>query len=252
MSDTEEQEFDTEAAWIAEVLEELPARQRIPGACRGSGQPAALGWLADALDPGPSTRFLDLGGGIGGPAAWLDDRSGCKAVIAEPSSAGPRGAGRLFGLSGVACLGPLPFAPAAFDAAWSLATLSTVDDVDAALAELHRVLRHGGGLGLQEYVRRTGEVDDPPADNRFGSEEELVAALDRAGFEVLAVADAGDLPSAPPAWQDDEQRAEHLLAARHEGSGELAAARATEQRFGQLLGDGVLGVLVVHARRRCS
>jgi SAM-dependent methyltransferase len=196
-------------------------------------------------------RLLDLGGGIGGPAAWLHAHDGCRPIVAEPARAGPAAARRLFDLPGVVCLGPLPFAATSFDAAWALATLSTVDDLAATLDELHDVLRPGAGLGLQEYVRRAGdEVRDPPPGNRFLSQEELVAALDRAGFDVRDVVDAADLPDPPEGWRDDEQAVDDLLTDRHGGSDALADSRATADHFARLLADGTVSVRLVHARRR--
>ena len=170
------EEFDTEAAWTVEVLAGLAPDEAIPGACRGSGDPASLDWLADALEVNQASRFLDLGGGIGGPAAWLRQRQGCDPVVAEPMIDAVRGARALFDLASVAVLDRLPFAGGAFDAAWALAVLSTVDDKALALSELHRVLAPGGHLGLQEYLRTAERVDDPPAGNDFLSFSELTTA----------------------------------------------------------------------------
>ena len=76
-------EFDTVAAWTAEALTGLPASCRIPGACRGSGNPSALAWLAEAMELTPSTRMLDAGGGIGGPAGWVAERYGVTPTVLE-------------------------------------------------------------------------------------------------------------------------------------------------------------------------
>jgi SAM-dependent methyltransferase len=250
VSAADDEEFDTEASWVAAALAGLPPGRRIAGACRGSGQPAALAWLSDPLQPGVATRFLDLGGGIGGPAAWLEQRSGCRPVVADPAVAGPRNAARLFELPGVACATTLPFADRSFDAAWTLATLSTVDDPWATLAELHRVLRPGAVLGIQEYVRRAEQVERPPEGNRFLSEGELTAALDTSGFEVVARAEAAELPEPDQAWREDERRVEEEVAARHEGEEALEDSRAAQRRFGELLDAGVLSVGLFRARRR--
>jgi SAM-dependent methyltransferase len=51
----------------------------------------------------------------------------------------------------------LPFEDAAFDTVVSTLVLCSVDDVDRALAEIHRVLRPGGQLIFVEHVR----WDDP-------------------------------------------------------------------------------------------
>ncbi|MDP8992709.1 MAG: class I SAM-dependent methyltransferase [Actinomycetota bacterium] len=51
----------------------------------------------------------------------------------------------------------LPFGHASFDAAVVALVLCTVDDPDATLAELHRVVRPGGKLFLMEHVRATDD-----------------------------------------------------------------------------------------------
>ncbi|MDQ6784730.1 MAG: class I SAM-dependent methyltransferase [Actinomycetota bacterium] len=243
------EEFDTEAAWTVEVLAELPTEDAIPGACRGSGDPASLGWLADALEVSQATRFLDLGGGIGGPAAWLQRRHGCEPVVAEPMLDAVRGAGSLFGLHAVASADQLPFATEAFDAGWALAVLSTVDDTSGALAELHRVIAPAGHLGLQEYLRTVDRVDDPPEGNAFFTFEELGSALKQAGFETVEDIAMASLTSPPPAWQALVDQVKATVADHHAGSEALKDSQRAEHRFAQLLSEGALTVRLVHAVR---
>ena len=68
--DPMEAEFDTVAEWTAEVAADLGPEYFVPAACRGSGKPAALDWLLTGLRPGPGDQILDVGAGIGGPAAY--------------------------------------------------------------------------------------------------------------------------------------------------------------------------------------
>ncbi len=248
MSDADP-EFATVAAWTVEILDELPTLDAIPGACRGSGEPAALQWLAQALEIGQNSRVLDLGGGIGGPAAWLHQRHGCLPVVADPEAVALRGARRLFGLPGVAVRDRLPFPESSFDAAWTLATLSTIDDQALAIAELHRVLIPGGHLGLLEYVRAGGAVVDPPAGNRFFASAGLADALADADFEVLGTLDVATLDPPPHAWQERGSEVKQRLTERHGGEEALAHSEAQERRFAHLLANGSLVVQALHARR---
>ncbi len=71
-----EAEFDTVAEWTEQAVRELGRGYAIPAACRGSGSPADLAWLAERLDLRGDDRFLDAGGGLGGPAAWLHEHLG--------------------------------------------------------------------------------------------------------------------------------------------------------------------------------
>lgn len=242
-------EFDTEAAWTVEVLAGLPPEDAIPGACRGSGDPAALDWLADALEVNQATRFLDLGGGIGGPAAWLRQRQGCDPVVAEPMIDAVRGAHTLFDLAAVAGSDRLPFAGGTFDAAWALAVLSTVDDKTLTLAELRRVVAPGGHVGLYEYVRTVDRIDDPPEGNDFLTFSEVTAALAHAGFDVVEDIGTDQLASPPPAWRASAYHVKQAVAERHPGQAALTESQRAEARFAELLADGTLTVRLVHATR---
>jgi len=88
----------------------------------------------------------------------------------------------------------LPFAARSFDAAVLTLVLCSVDDVDAALAEVRRVLRPGASVRMVEHVR----APDPTTaavqawmtrlNRRFGGchlDRDAVGALRWAGFEIL-------------------------------------------------------------------
>src|SRR5690348_18249062 len=90
-------EFDTVAEWTAQVAADLGPEYYVPAACRGSGQPAALDWLLDGLRPGPDDLMLDVGAGVGGPAAYAAGKTGGRPVLAEPEPGPCRAAARPFG-----------------------------------------------------------------------------------------------------------------------------------------------------------
>jgi ubiquinone/menaquinone biosynthesis C-methylase UbiE len=109
--------------------------------------------FAAALAPRTGERVLDLGAGPGLLALLLADRVGrsgqvCGVDISEPLLAHARalagGRPELRWFRGDASALPLP--DASFDAAISTQVLEYVSEVDAALAELHRVLRPQGRL----------------------------------------------------------------------------------------------------------
>jgi len=139
----------------------------------------------------------------------------------------------------------LPFAARSFDAAVLTLVLCSVDDVDAALAEVRRVLRPGASVRMVEHVR----APDPTTaavqawmtrlNRRFGGchlDRDAVGALRWAGFEILDYTEhwngvlvdvrartpsASPHPPAPP---------EHAGSPRPGGRTCRSAARGREER----------------------
>ena len=91
----------------------------------------------------------------------------------------------------------LPFDDASFDMAVSTWTMCTIPDLDAALRELHRVLRPGGELHFVEHglapdakVQAWQHRLDPLQQRMFGGchlTREAPAAMRAAGFDVREV-----------------------------------------------------------------
>ena len=141
-------EFDDVAGWTADAVRRLGDRHAIPAACRGSASPTALAWLAEACELSVGMRLLDVGAGVGGPAAWAAERFGVSPILLEPMPAACRAASTLFGLPVVLADGQkIPLRTASVDVAWCLGVLCTVEDKAGLLSEMHRVLVPGGSLG---------------------------------------------------------------------------------------------------------
>lgn len=239
-SEAMEAEFDTVAGWTEEAVRALGPEYAIPAGCRGSGSEGALRWLADRLALDGGTRVLDAGAGVGGPAGWLAAERGVRPVCAEPMVAAVRASRRLFGLPSVVALGQqLPFADAAFDAAWCLGVLCTTSGKDAALAELRRVLADRGRLGLLVFVADAPLPPPLPEGNEFPSEMELLDLLGAAGFDLEETTDA-DLSDSPPEWTERADAVEAEVARRHGGGQAFQQAEEQSGRVGRLLADGGL------------
>src|SRR3954453_12280555 len=179
-------EFDVVARWTEEAVRELGDDYAVPAGCRGTGSPAALAWLAEALQVDASVRFLDAGAGVGGPGAWLREHYGVEPVLAEPMQAAAAASARLFGLPAVVAWSQaLPFRSGAFDAVWSLGVLCTTDEKRAVLAEARRILAPTGRLGLLVYVRTPDELPESPKGNVFPTDEQLSSDLEAAGFTTV-------------------------------------------------------------------
>lgn len=147
-------------------------------------------WVA----AGAQGRTLDLGTGTGRNLPLLPP--GARAVAVDPSrDALARARTRAPAVPlVVARAEALPFRDGAFDTAVSGLVLCSVDDPDAALAELRRVLRPGGALRVLEHVRHPGargalqDLAQPAWTAISGGcrpNRETEAAIARAGFEVV-------------------------------------------------------------------
>ena len=244
-----EAEFGTVAGWTEEAVRALGPDHAIPAGCRGSGSEGALRWLADRLGLTAGSRVLDDGAGVGGPAGWLAAERGVRAVCAEPMHEAARAAHRLFGLPSVTALAQrLPFADAAFDAAWCLGVLCTTSDKAGALTELRRVLADGGRLGLLVFVADRPLPPPLPEGNDFPTEEAVAGLLDGAGFAVVQSMESDGLAQAPVAWQERADRVDALLGERHGADPRWQRAEEQTRRIARLIGGGHVRPLLVHAR----
>jgi SAM-dependent methyltransferase len=178
-------EFGTVAEWTAQVAVDLGPDYRIPAACRGSGQPAALDWLLNGLAPGPGERLLDVGAGVGGPAAYGSRQTGVEPMLVEPEAGACRAARQLFGFPTVqGDATRLPVADQTVRLAWCLGVLCTTSGARAqleVLRELRRVVRPGGRIGLLVFLATTPDLDDPPAGNHFPAPDSLDVLVAAAG-----------------------------------------------------------------------
>jgi SAM-dependent methyltransferase len=240
-------EFDTMAAWTAEAVAELGQSHAIPAACRGSGSPAALEWLAATLRLRSGMRLLDCGAGVGGPAELAARRFGVAPVLAEPMMSACRASARLFGHPVVAAGGErLPFSSGAFDAVWSLGVLCTVAEQAALLAELRRVAGPAALVGLLVFLRTVPRLPEQPEGNRFLSAGELDSMLTESNLAVVEHAELADFPAPEPDWQAAADRVEAVIERRHGSDHRWQTARYQEQIISQLISDGlVAGRLLV-------
>jgi SAM-dependent methyltransferase len=241
-----EAEFDTVAGWTADVALDLGDRYHVPAACRGSGSPAVLSWLIDALQLSAADRMLDCGAGVGGPAAFAADRVGVHPVLTDPEFGACRAARRLFGLPALQAGSDLPLGPDTFDVVWSLGVLCTVPDQRHLLTELRRVTRRRGRLGLLVFVRTAATLPEQPEGNNFPSAAELDELLATTGWAVSNRRSTADLPSAEADWQQLADEVDAELERRHSGDPVWQTAAQQSAIIGRLLGSGqLIGELVI-------
>lgn len=245
MSDEMKAEFDTVAAWTAEVALDLGQDHYVPAGCRGSGSPGALRWLLQNLDVRPAETMLDCGAGVGGPAAFAAAEVGVTPVLTEPEAGACRAARRLFDLPVLQAASDLPFADQSFDVVWSLGVLCTVPDQPGLLAELRRVLRPGGRLGMLVFVAAR-PLREPPVGNTFPTSSELADLLAGAGLRTTKTAGTADFAGSPALWQQHADAVETELERRHGDHPDWQTAAQQSSRIGALLSSGdLVGTLLV-------
>lgn len=169
---------------------------------------AATAELASACGINPSTRVLDLGSGIGGPARFLASTFGCKVRGVDLSPAFIDAATYLTGRCGLSDqvtfeVGDalhLPFADASFDVVFLQHVAMNVEDRAALYAQVHRMLATGGRLATFDVVLRDGDVLYPvpwaseASASFLLSQDDTRKALQQSGFKAVF-------------WRDDTQAA---------------------------------------------
>jgi len=231
------------------------------------GGPALTGRLGCLMELGPGTRLLDVAAGRGGSVIYLAREFGCRVVGIDYGVANGAAAGRLARAAGLErrvalAAGDaerLPFADRRFDAVICECAFCTFPDKRAAAAELARVVRPGGVVGLADLVRRgrlPAHLDDLLAwiaciaDAR--PPEEYAGHLAAAGFEVTAMEDhdqaLADLVRTVRLRLIGAEVAAHL-GGLEPPAGDLARARELGRAAGRAVADGSLGYVLIVARR---
>jgi SAM-dependent methyltransferase len=162
--------------------------------------------LVGAAGIDASTRVLDVGSGIGGPARYIAATFGCKVTGIDLSPAFVDAATWLTARSGLSDrvkfrVGDalhLPFEEAAFDAVFLQHVAMNIEDRGALYAEVRRVLAPGGKFVTYDVVLRDGDIEYPLPWARDASASFLLSendtrkAMEQAGYKVAL-------------WRDDTQ-----------------------------------------------
>jgi SAM-dependent methyltransferase len=192
------EEFSSQAVEIAGAIAALGTEaDRIAAACRGSANPAALAWCAEGLRIDDNTLVVDLGAGLGGPAAWLTARYRCRVIAVEPAMASATAVADLFSIPvivGSAMAAPLRSSLA--DVVLLLGVLSVVDDPYRALCEAHRLAPR---VGVLDYCSTDGTTRRVGG-STFRTSEALTALVREAGWSVTETSPV--TIAAPRPWRE--------------------------------------------------
>jgi SAM-dependent methyltransferase len=152
--------------------------------------------LAGDAKLNPSSRVLDVGCGIGGPARYIAATYNCQVTGVDLSADFVEAATYLTarcGLSGrvtfqVGDALSLPFEAETFDTVFLQHVAMNISDRMALYAEMQRILRRGGRFAMYDLVLRDGDVVFPtpwardPSTSFLLSESDTRAALEQSGF----------------------------------------------------------------------
>lgn len=236
MTEAMSAEFDTVAAWTASVARDLGPDYYVPAGCRGSGSPAALQWMVDALQLSAADEMLDCGAGVGGPAAFAAERVGVRPVLVEPELGACQAARRLFGLPVIqADATALPLPSDSFDVAWCLGVLCTTTGQAGVLTELRRVVADHGRLGLLVFTATTTYLPVQPDGNNFPTPDGLRRLLSETGWGIETVAPPTTLGTEPASWRDKVAAIEAELQRRYHAHPAWRVAQQQASLFGHLL-----------------
>jgi SAM-dependent methyltransferase len=199
--------------------------------------------LAAAAVLEPSSRVLDLGSGIGGPARYFAASFGCRVTGVDLSPGFVDAATYLTARCGLSDRVTfqtgdaldLPFEDGVFDAVFLQHVAMNIQDRAALYAEVHRILTPGGRLATYDLVLRDGAVVYPVPWARDATtsflldEAQTRSALKRAGLQ-------------PVFWRDDSQTAIDWFAAT------LAGPSPNGPNLGAVLGPGFMATTANLAR----
>ncbi|MGH2806241.1 MAG: class I SAM-dependent methyltransferase [Actinomycetota bacterium] len=248
-----EVEFGIYSEWLVEACLALEI-DPVPAVARGTGRPALLEAAAAPLDAKPGRRILDVGCGLGGPGAWLAQRSGAEVVGVDVMPQSVFGMTRILPeLTGiVGSLRALPMKDRSFDAAWSLGVFEMVAHKAKAGAEIYRVLRPGAPLVIYDFVLVRDRRVHAPAADRFSLSDDMIRCLEDAGFEIRHASRLPQLPPTPPDWLEARDSVRAEVRRRHGDDDRYKTVQDELRTFRDLVSDGVIEDWMFVAERRAD
>jgi ubiquinone/menaquinone biosynthesis C-methylase UbiE len=173
----------------------------------GGQRPATIR-LAELVGFNGTERVLDVGSGIGGPSRFLASRYGCRVTGIDLTAEFCRVAEMLTRRTGLTdkvgyrqgSALDLPVEDMSFDVVWSQNAAMNIADRERLYSQMHRVLRPGGKLALQEVAAGPGGTPHHPVQwartpgiSFLYSQQETRAKLEAAGLRVLVWQDTTEV-----------------------------------------------------------
>lgn len=204
-----------------------------------------LGWLLKNVPPEEAELVLDVAGGTGHVARAFAEQVRCATVLdltGEMLAVGKRevdtaGVRNVLFQQGAA--DAMPFLDSSFDLVVSRFAVHHFEDPSAVLAEMARVCRTDGRVGIMDLVVAEAEHADAynhrerlrdPTHTRTLEKDELTAALEGVGLELIHIVEH-DQPVLVDRWLAQSNPPEEVAAQlRAELEGELEGGEPTGMR----------------------
>ena len=230
--------FDQASCWRAEIIADFRLRgaERCAAASPTPGFPQLLDSVVYALadaSPGP---LLDVGGGLGGTASWIQRTYHRDVVVVDTSFAAVSAARQLFPDLDVGCadVAGLPIRSASVPAAIVSGVISLLADVDGLFSELRRMLAGGGRAAVTDLWSATSSTQRIGV-NTFWSLEDIERRARAHGFQVqhLAVSDL-----ACGWWSSSAAQVNDEIVERHAQHPQYGAWREDLEHLDRVIADG--------------
>jgi ubiquinone/menaquinone biosynthesis C-methylase UbiE len=230
--------FDQASYWRAEIIADFRLRgaERCAAASPTPGFPQLLDSVLFALAGAPPGPWLDVGGGLGGTASWIERTQHRRVVVVDGSFAAVSAARQLFPELDVGCAdaADLPIRHRSVPAAIVSGVVSLLADVDGLLAELRRVLIDGGRVAMTDLWSATSSTWKVGA-NTFWSLEDLERRAVAHGFGVQHAA-VSELTSGW--WSSSATQVNDEIIERHSRSPQFAAWRRDLEHLDRIVAGG--------------
>lgn len=214
----------------------LDTWERIAASSPGPVLPTIMRTLSGTMDQRPGMTIVDLGAGLGGASALLDETTGARVIAVEPALGARSAARRMFPhldvRAGTAERSGLSDGVA--DAVVLMGVVSLIDALDPVLEEARRLLRPGGVLAIADMVLEPDNLPRPSTDSCAGAVIErtgmntlrsvpaLTSALVAHGFSVEIV-DRPQDATASSGWGRPAQELRNWLVEHHGDDGAVRA-----------------------------
>jgi ubiquinone/menaquinone biosynthesis C-methylase UbiE len=241
-----ETEFGIYSEWLAQAVAKLGPTQTIPVACRGTGKPDLFRRIGEDLHITAESLVLDVGSGLGGPAAWLMAEKGCRVVGIDLMEAEVRASSQLFPdlATVVARAEELPWRPGSFSAAWALGVIEMVQEKERVVSEIARVLKKGGRAAFYGFFATDRTIEHLPSANRFQPLRDLLDLLNVNRLRVVKTYRSEPTPP-PPEWRLAVEKVRAQVRSQHAGDSRLILAETQVGAFNWLRNQGQISDWIV-------